>query len=283
MELEMKRLVFRLLTVFALVAALLVTTFLWQESLFDFNKIQQFSESTVFKRDTTGPAFGELGGHAVSIRRPYADFLEYDGDPHWLERRRGPQPERTFASKISSFGFYIRYPEMEVLLDKSRQEKDKESIYTSNWLLVGVHSNSSYGSTGDTALEAYIQKIPMEKGFPYRYEKLPVTIYGLTGYTPIGVDESLRDRPNGTDFNDRNIYFHRDAEGKANTYIECNNSKHAAAPCSLKFNLLPQLRAHVSVSFRKGLLPYWHEIQSSVSQIILGFRVKSASKNAIQK
>lgn len=226
------------------------------------------------KKPKAAAVIGELGGHAVSIPRFYADFLEYDGDPHWLERRSFFRPERTYASKIASFGFYIRYPEMEVLTDKNWSQKHKESIYTSTWLLVGINSNSAYGSSGDMALEAHVNDIPLKK-YPYRYEELPTTIFGLIGYTPIGVDESKRDARHGADMSDKNIYFHRNAEGNVDAYIECSNVTHSAAPCKFRFSLLPHMRANVSVSFRKGLLPHWEHIQSLVSQIILGFRTSA--------
>lgn len=226
------------------------------------------------KKSKADPVVGELGGHAVSIPRFYADFLEYDGDPHWLERKSFFKSERTYASKIASFGFYIRYPEMEVLTDKNWSQKHNESIYTSMWLLVGVNSNSAYGSSGDMALEAHVNDISLRK-YPYRYEELPTTTYGLIGYTPIGADESKRDARHGADMSDKNIYFHRNVEGAIDAYIECSNVTHSAAPCNFRFSLLPYMRANVSVSFRKGLLPHWKHIQSLVSQIILGFRTSA--------
>lgn len=251
----------------------------------DLNRIPVISGLFGFGSGRPDFAIGELGGHAVSIPRDYADFLEYDGDPHWLEGKSLLQLKRTFASKISSFGFYIRYPEMEVRTDANRQEMHKESIYTSMWLFVGVLSNSTYGLKGDMALETYIRSIPIDKtpGYGYRYEKIPETTYGLIGYTPIGVDESLRDRRRGTHHHDKNIYYHRNAEGKADAYIVCSNSKHAAAPCEMRLNLVPHMRAHVSVSFRKGLLPHWQEIRSAVSRVILGFRATANPIRSIPK
>jgi hypothetical protein len=74
-----------------------------------------------------------------------------------------------------------------------------------------------------------------------------------------------------------NIYFHRTPDGAADAYIECSNVEHAAAPCELKFNALPEMRVQVDVGFRKGLLPHWQEIRSSVKQVILGFRVNPSS------
>jgi hypothetical protein len=95
----------------------------------------------------------------------------------------------------------------------------------------------------------------------------------LTVYTPVGFDESERSKRGGGGYSDKNIYFHRNQDGKADAYIECSNVMHAAAPCKLKFNMAPAMHVNVSVSFRKGLLPHWKEIQPSVTEVILGFRV----------
>jgi len=40
---------------------------------------------------------------------------------------------------------------------------------------------------------------------------------------------------------------------------------------------LPEMRMQVDVHFRKGLLPHWQEIRSSVKQVILGFRVNPSN------
>ena len=48
----------------------------------------------------------------VRIPRHYAEYVEYDGDPGFGEKRKGPVPERTFESKLSSFGMDVRFPDM---------------------------------------------------------------------------------------------------------------------------------------------------------------------------
>jgi hypothetical protein len=219
---------------------------------------------------------GDLGGVPVSIPKPYAHFVEYDGDPHFMEPRKGPPPKRTFQSRLRSFGFEIRYPDMAPLTDETEKQQKQENIYTTTWMRVGINTGSIYG--GDTTLASHLHyKLTLKQGFPpYRYEKLPDTAFGLIAYAPVGFDESKRTRPGGAGYNDRNIYFHRDQDGNVDTYIECSNVSHAAGECRLEFNLQPAMRAIVSVSFRKGLLPHWKEIQSSVAQVILGFRINSS-------
>ena len=234
--------------------------------------ISNLGDSRVIKENRNGPVIGHLGGVPVAIPRPYAYFVEYDGDPNFMVPRKGPPPKRTYKSGLASFGFEIRYPDMAALTVQTAPEKKSETIYTSTWLRVGIASNSIYG--GDRVLEAYIQgNIFRENPYPpYRHEKLPERLYGLTGYAPIGFDISKRSGT-GADISDKNIYFHRNREGTADAYIECSNVEHAAAPCELRFNMLPEMRTQVDVGFRKGLLPHWRDIQSSVKQVILGFRV----------
>jgi hypothetical protein len=253
-----------------------VGTLFWLLAPSQPSPISNLNDSWVLKENRNGPVIGHLGGAPVAIPKPFAHFVEYDGDPHFMERRKGPPPKRTYQSGLASFGFEIRYPDMAALTDQTEPQKKMETIYTRTWLRVGVSANSIYG--GDTALEAYIQSIVYGKNPfpPYRYEKLPEQVYGLTGYTPIGFDISKRSGT-GTSYSDRNIYFHRTPDGTADAYIECSNVEHAAAPCELKFNTLPEMRVQVDVGFRKGLLPHWQEIRSSVKQVILGFRVNPSS------
>lgn len=256
-------------------ALLIVGALFWLLAPSQPATISNLDDSWVLKENRNGPVIGHLGGVPVAIPRPFAHFVEYDGDPHFMERRKGPPPKRTYQSGLASFGFEIRYPDMAALTDQTEAQKKTENIYTNTWLRVGVSANSIYG--GDTALETYIQfNVNRKNPFPpYRYEKLPEQVYGLTGYAPIGFDISKR-RGMGSDYYDRNIYFHRAPDGTADAYIVCSNVEHAAAPCELKFNTLPEMRVLVEVGFRKGLLPHWQEIRSSVKQVILGFRVNSS-------
>jgi hypothetical protein len=78
---------------------------------------------------------GDLGGVSVTIPSHFANFVAYEGDPGWGEKRKGPQPERSHQSKLISFGYYTRFPDMAG--ESSRDLiKDKRgySIYTSPWI-----------------------------------------------------------------------------------------------------------------------------------------------------
>jgi len=59
---------------------------------------RQLADSWVFKENKVGPVIGDLGGIPVSIPQPIARFVEYEGDPHFLEPRKGSTPIRTFQS-----------------------------------------------------------------------------------------------------------------------------------------------------------------------------------------
>lgn len=193
---------------------------------------------------------GNLGGVPVNIPMPYANFLEYDNDPHFMESRKSPPLRRTYQSKLRSFGFEIHFPDMVVSTEETAKKKKLENIYTTQWLQVGINTGSYYGGN---PLERYINyKINLRQTFPpYRYVKSPNIIHDLTVYVPVGIDESQRSTPGGAGYNDRNVYFNRDEDGKADAYIECSNALHDAAPCELKFNLAPKMLANVAVNFRK--------------------------------
>jgi hypothetical protein len=67
---------------------------------------------------------GNLGGLPVRLPRYAVQYVEYDGDPGWSGKRQGPVPERTMESKLTSFGFDVRYPDMQ-LIDSYATEKEK--------------------------------------------------------------------------------------------------------------------------------------------------------------
>lgn len=266
-------------------ATLLVVGLIWLSIQGSVELANSFSDSSTPKEVQTSTIIGNLGGVAVSIPKPYANLVEYDDDPHFTESHKGSPSKRTLESKLRSFGFEIRFPDMAPLTDKTHADKRKQSIQTTSWILVGINSNANYGTGGDDALERRVAWIKMADAsrIRYTYEALPGQIHGLTGYTPVGIDESRRGGGvlvdgKAADMSDKNVYFHRGKDGRVDAYIECSNMKHSAATCQHRFNLLPAMRSHVSVSYRRELLSQWREIQSSVTQVILGFAVDPKSQ-----
>ena len=52
---------------------------------------------------TPKDVIGDLGGMKVRIPRHYAEYVTYDDDPGFGEKRKGGRPERTFDSRLRSF------------------------------------------------------------------------------------------------------------------------------------------------------------------------------------
>ncbi|GAB3554083.1 hypothetical protein GCM10027343_41730 [Noviherbaspirillum agri] len=266
----------RLAAVIVIAAIALGVVMAWGEAYSFYSKAkaaQSLNDSSVFRENKNDYVIGELGGVPVRIPRAYAHLVEYDGAPHWLEPRKGRTPQRNFQSKLASFGFDLGFPEVEVrTIENSRQNRDVGK-YGQIWMSVGVSSNSTYGSDGDNALDNYTKgNIFAESGPGYRYQQMSEQLYDLVGYEPIGADELKRINGHSPDYNDKNIYIHRGEHGKVDTYIECSNKAHVLAPCTLKFNMLPEMRVRVSILFSKGYLSEWKEIVSSTRNIILSFR-----------
>jgi hypothetical protein len=230
----------------------------------------------VFNAKSTGPVIGELGGVPVAIPRPFARFVEYDADPHFMERKGWSSPERTFQSNLRSFGFEVRYPDMAPIEAQSPAEED---IYTTMLMRVGVSTGEDYGDDKNlNRMKArYLnQDRPcISRDHCYIYEPLPEKTHGLTGYTPTGSGVDL-DRRNiesgrGADIRDSNIYFSLDNSGRVTTFVNCSNVTHAAGRCKQYFNLTPYMKVHVWVNYRKALLPHWQQIQQSVTELLYNF------------
>jgi hypothetical protein len=209
---------------------------------------------------------GHLGGVPISIPKEFAYFVEYDGDPGFLEKRKGPIPKRTYESGICSFGFDMRYPDMMPVNAQTWKDKRQGNIHASMWMHVGVRSNSAYqdrspARMANTLVNAWLKSASLF----YRYEEQPKKVYDLTAYIPVNADMSRREPGLNHDIDDRNIYVHRLTKEYVDTYIECSNIKHDAATCQQRFGLYPALKASVDVMYRKGLLPYWKEIQHGVT------------------
>lgn len=247
-----------------------------------------FATDTVYKR---GPAIGNLGGVPVSIPPNYLHIMgvEYAGDPHWLEPRKGERPVRTFDSQFTSIGLTVHLPDMKPHLpenDASYQKRYK-SVGNREWLEVGILAGSGMG-VGDKTLEKpYEYLFPNQEKFnQYRYEKLPELKYGLIEFKAIGINEPY-DRTRMYKVFDDNVYdvtnhhllFYR-TDGKITTMIECGAGV-AAVPggiqsCSQRFLLLPEIKAEASLRYPPELLPQWRELQDGVRRVILNFRATPA-------
>lgn len=215
----------------------------------------------------------DLGGVTVSIPKHFADYVEYDGDPGFGEKRKEPKPKRTQQSKLSSFGFYVRYPDMVGLsTPELRQEKKEENIYTTMWLSVGLHAGSLYKGKGTLDRLANGRVVNQDAFNKDRqYEQLPKEEYGLTIYASPGIDpQTNKPYREGRDAED--VFIHRDENGKVTTFITCKNRPTQYARCKQWIDLEPSMKADVYISYRRGLLPEWQKIQESVTQLIYSFK-----------
>jgi hypothetical protein len=220
---------------------------------------------------------GDLGGVPVTIPRHFANYVEYEGDPGFGEKRIGPRPERTYASKLTSFGFYVRFPDMAGMSSYALEtDKRTQTIYKTMWIGVGINTGERY--PGDGFLDRQASSINDPSRF-FQYEAQPQKEDELTVYAPTGVDPRTQ-RPMREDDDAEDIFLHRDQNGRVDAYISCSNRPHQAAPCSHDFSMEPYMKAHVYVSYRRGLLPQWQQIQSSVAQLIKNFKAPEAAADA---
>jgi len=225
---------------------------------------------------------GDLGGVPVTIPRHFANFVEYEGDPGWSEKRKGSVPKRTHQSKLSSFGYDVRFPDM---AGRSSQElrKDSESYSSGKtpWISVGINTGNIYPGDG------FLDRVTANIGnighiLTYeQYEQLPGQLHGLTVYAAAGMDPKT-DKPYREDTDAHDLFVHRDKANRVDAYIDCSNRNVPAPPCRHDFSLEPHMHAQVYVSYRRSQLSQWREIQQAVTQQILGFKVVQAEPVAIK-
>jgi hypothetical protein len=281
----MKKLKRTLIIILGLILALVA----WRAIVF-YNAMKpyrQLAESWVNKENRDGSVIGDLGGIPVSIPQPIARFVEYENDPHFLEPRKGPTPTRTFQSKLRSFGFEVRFPDMAFLNDEAaREDKRKSNIYNTMWLGVGLSSADPHYN--ELTLKRRVDAIPAPGKIwvndsvnpphvwkeKHGFIRSPKPLYSLVVNEVQGYDEAARYKlPDKNGMGDYNIYYHINQKGNIDAYIRCQNIKHDAAPCDHYFILPTVKNTMIEVNYRIGLLPQWREIQDSVGKAILGFAV----------
>jgi len=215
---------------------------------------------------------GDLGGMPVTIPRHMAEFVEYEGDPGWGETRKGPVPERTHQSRLTSFGVQFRYPDMATLSSPEMwADKKSKNIYVTDWMLFGAKAASSYYGAGwlDRMTNRTID-FPLSKQYVYvRQEHLE---YGLQKYILINRDTGKPDSRMPGVTSDL-VFIAKDERGRAIAYIECSAVKHRAAPCSHYFGLESRgVAAVVRVGYRRPLLEHWKDTQAKVADMVMGFK-----------
>ncbi len=221
---------------------------------------------------------GNLGGAPVRIPIEFAKSVEYDDDPGILEPRQKPAPVRNFSSRLRSFGFDFRYPDM-AGPGSEEARKDQATHLPGNtfWIFVGLNAGKDYPGAGSTER--------LTSGTLGRPEAITGVLYalahektcGLDAYALIGNDPKSG-KPNREHSNAEDVFVGRDTTGKATTFIRCSNRPLNAAPCTQYFDLEPQLQAMVYLGYRRGLLCEWRGIQGAASQLISSFRAAGDAK-----
>jgi hypothetical protein len=215
---------------------------------------------------------GDLGGVPVTIPRHFANYAEYEGDPNWGEKRQAPKPNRTYQSRLVSFGYYTRFPDMAgESSEKLISDRRAHSRTTTPWIRVGVITGNIY--PGGVFLERMVASIGKSGDIIQyeQYEKLPGVQHGLTVYAARGTDPKTS-RPYREDRNAHDLFVHRVNTGRADAYVDCSNRNVPEPPCQHSFSLEPHMRAQISVIYRRGQLANWREIQQAVTRKILGFK-----------
>lgn len=236
---------------------------------------------------------GDLGGMPVRIDRHIVRLVEYDGDPGWGPPRKGPPPERTHTSRLKSFGFYVRYPEMRSL-DEPEIREDFERYHpimkpmeyglrdVDPWLDGGIQSGSSYPGHGflDRLYRASLLDAS-QQAISEKFVPEPTPIKGLELYVASGIDPSTGiPWRYESSWSDR--YVHRDRQGKVTTYIRCSYRRdRTPTSCTQEWSMEDYgLSIGVVVNYRHGLLPQWQDIQAKVSQFVLDFKDPTVTATA---
>lgn len=213
---------------------------------------------------------GDLGGVPVNIPRDSVRLVEYDGDPDWGETRQGDTPVRTHQSKINSFGFDIRYTDG-MFSEQSNEYEQEKNLPNSPWVSVGINSgNRYYGAGGIQRLAQGIITPNYEVEPPHKYARLPKLQYGLEAYASPGIDPKTN-KPWRENLYAEDVFIKRN-KGEIVTYIKCSNRDVPHPPCTHYFDLEPNMKLDVYVSYSRHVLADWQKIEKIVKSTIVGFK-----------
>jgi hypothetical protein len=223
---------------------------------------------------------GDLGGAPVAIPREWISLVEYEGDPHWLEKRKDPAPKRTFESKLVSFGLLMHLSTMKPLTQANEEAYKKRSYRDVEWVSAGVRVEPYFFENGGAYFQtAYTRIDPGHANFykwTHEYEKIP-DVFGLAAwrarYDILGkhvLDDENRKHDN------HHYYFAYEGK-RIIASIKCSSGLTRAPggrhTCNHRFVLWPEMKAEVDVRYPPDQLAHWREYQSKFKQLLLGFRV----------
>jgi len=237
---------------------------------------------------TSKHVVGDLGGMKVRIPMYCAEYVEYDGDPGFGEKRKASVSERTFESKLRSFVIDARLPEM-TCLENAQMRDDKRQQFLkkdNSWVSIGINAGEIYPKSGAEAAErnarAVINSIDAPTKFWFaNYERLQESPYGLEAYVVTGLDPRSG-RPAKESENTDDIFIHHSESGKADTYISCSktNVPGGVASCQMRFGMEPKAQVYLKVRFVRSRLPQWREIRQSTIDFLTKFEVREGTSDA---
>lgn len=242
-------------------------------------KTTSFTPQPKYQR-TTGDIIGNLGGMEVIIPRICVENVEYDDDTNFGERHKDTIPNRTFSSKLKSFGIDVRIPDMACKKNAELRKDYARPRADSPWISIGVNAGEIYPSLGAN-VAAYresliIKSINKPTDFWFKnYEKLPETSFELDAYVVTGIDPNTgKLARNSEDTYD--IFIGHDKTGTANTYIRCGRTytPGGAASCHMGFSMEPKSKAHIEIRFMRTQLYLWKNIQTAALRLLLSYKRK---------
>ena len=238
------------------------------------------------RRFTPKDVIGDLGGMRVNVPRYCAEFVAYNGDPTFGEKRKFSL-EHLPTAKLRSFGIDARFPEMRCQdNEEMREDRRRNFLNRDNpWIAITVISGEFYPTLGarsaDNRSKTITDSIDRPTKFWFdNFERLPISSFGLEAYVVTGIDpRSGKPAKESLDTND--IFIHRLADGAADTYIRCSKSKRylGAGTCEMNFGMEPKARVRLTVSFARSQLSQWNQIKQSVLDLLASFEV---SENTVE-
>ncbi|MBD8531077.1 MULTISPECIES: hypothetical protein [unclassified Massilia] len=226
-------------------------------------------------RNIRAPIVGDMGDIPMKMPWYFAEWAEYEGEPTW-EVRKGPAPVRTLASKLVSFGFKLRYPDMaELSTPELWNEYRTASIYTTPWIRIGISTGSHFGDGG--ALDRHLEFTLADASVDYKLDPRPQ--YGLSVYRPSWIAPSLSKA--ALLHVDNDILVYRDSHGRVDTLIICSNVKHDAAPCTQESRLDTNIKAWLTLAYRRGRLSDWKIMATKVHHTLMQYRADAGRISTI--
>jgi hypothetical protein len=223
-----------------------------------------WTNTPAFKKyDPSAPIVGHLGGVPVRIPPQYVFLLSYDDTGRKSREKNVDGEPRSFKSPISGFNFTLP-----LFAISGRSAPDTSQALQSRTFTVAVNSNANFGNADQLLRLAESAGKRLDR----KFERVPELAYGLERYTASGAVKNRSVIDSMSVLHQLDVYLHRSAEGDVDVYIECLSGEAAYSTCWMRFLLLPEIKAAVSIRFPEPMLPQWRVLDNYAKNLILGFR-----------